>query len=82
MQTLAKVEDHVKNYRPKLLVLSGVPSNRPCLVDFANLLTKRLSLLQFTNIVIDATNDSNNSDNSENKTGVCIIEGHEICSCI
>ena len=75
MQTLAKVEDHVKNYRPKLLVLSGVPSNRPCLVDFANLLTKRLSLLQFTNIVIDATNDSKNS---ENKTGVCIIEGHEM----
>ena len=51
VQTLAKVEDHVKNYRPKLLVLSGEPSDRPCLVDFANLLTKRLSLLQFANVV-------------------------------
>ena len=51
VQTLAKVEDHVKNYRPKLIVLSGDPSHRPCLVDFANLLTKRLSLLQFAQII-------------------------------
>ena len=51
VQTLAKVEDHVKNYRPKLIVLSGEPSTRPCLVDFANLLTKRLSLLQFAQII-------------------------------
>ena len=51
VQTLAKVEDHVKNYRPKLIVMSGDPSSRPCLVDFANLLTKRLSLLQFAQIV-------------------------------
>ena len=51
VQTLAKVEDHVKNYRPKLIVLSGDPSTRPCLVDFANLLTKRLSLLQFAQII-------------------------------
>ena len=43
----------MKNYRPKLLVLSGEPSDRPCLVDFSNLLTKRLSLLQFTNVVLD-----------------------------
>ena len=51
VQTLAKVEDHVKNYRPKLIVLSGDPTTRPCLVDFANLLTKRLSLLQFAQII-------------------------------
>ena len=51
VQTLAKVEDHVKNFRPKLIVLSGDPATRPCLVDFANLLTKRLSLLQFAQII-------------------------------
>ena len=51
VQTLTKVEDHVKNYRPKLIVMSGDPSHRPCLVDFANLLTKRLSLLNLINIV-------------------------------
>ena len=44
----------MKNYRPKLLVLSGDPSERPCLVDFSNLLTKRLSLLQFTNVVLES----------------------------
>lgn len=39
------VEEHVKNYRPQILVLSGIPSARPAIIDFANLLTKRLSLL-------------------------------------
>ena len=47
----------MKNYRPKLLVLSGDPSERPCLVDFSNLLTKRLSLLQFTNVVLESEED-------------------------
>ena len=51
VQTLAKVEDHVKNYRPKLIVLSGCPADRPLLVDFAYLITKRISLLQLIHIV-------------------------------
>lgn len=42
---LNNVEEHVKNYRPQILVLSAMPSNRPQLVDFAHLLTKNLSLL-------------------------------------
>ena len=50
VQTLSKVEDHVKNYRPKLIVLSGSPEARPCLLDFANLITKNLSLLTVTEI--------------------------------
>jgi solute carrier family 12 sodium/potassium/chloride transporter 2 len=33
--------------------LSGPPSDRPCLVDFANLITKRLSLLECVNVVDD-----------------------------
>ena len=45
LQMLTKVEDHVKNYRPKVMVFSGSPGDRPALMDFANLLTKRLSLL-------------------------------------
>jgi hypothetical protein len=45
VQQLNNVEDHVKNYRPQILVLSGVPSFRPPLIDFAYLLTKNLSLL-------------------------------------
>ena len=56
-QMLSKVNDHVKNYRPKIMVLSGDPSDRPGLIDFANLITKRLSLLSTTHIVKDATLD-------------------------
>ena len=37
--------EHVKNYRPKILVFTGVPVHRQPLVDFANLITKKLSLL-------------------------------------
>nr|XP_023024040.1 bumetanide-sensitive sodium-(potassium)-chloride cotransporter [Leptinotarsa decemlineata] len=42
---LNAIEEHVKNYRPQILVLSGMPSARPALVDFAHLLTKNLSML-------------------------------------
>uniref|UniRef100_A0A646QDL3 Solute carrier family 12 member 3 n=1 Tax=Hemiscolopendra marginata TaxID=943146 RepID=A0A646QDL3_9MYRI len=42
---LNQIEEHVKNYRPQILVLSGFPSSRPPLVDFASNITKNLSLL-------------------------------------
>lgn len=45
VQQLNNVEEHVKNYRPQILVLSGLPNTRPILVDFAYMLTKNLSLL-------------------------------------
>lgn len=45
VQQLNYVEEHVKNYRPQILVLAGHPSARPQLVNFAYLLTKKLSLL-------------------------------------
>lgn len=45
VQQLNNVEDHVKNYRPQILVMSGHPSTRPLLVHFAYLLTKNLSLM-------------------------------------
>eukprot|EP00096_Caligus_rogercresseyi_P009884 TRINITY_DN3456_c0_g1_i2.p1 TRINITY_DN3456_c0_g1~~TRINITY_DN3456_c0_g1_i2.p1 ORF type:complete len:771 (-),score=246.82 TRINITY_DN3456_c0_g1_i2:780-3092(-) len=48
---LTKVEDHVKNYRPKIMVMSGSPSSRPTLIDFANLITKRISLLESVEVV-------------------------------
>ena len=47
--TLAETPDHVKNYRPKLLVLSGNPAHRPALVDFGNLITKKVFLI-FNNL--------------------------------
>ena len=48
---LSRVEDHVKNYRPQILVLSGLPSSRPPLVDFAHLITKNVSFLMCGHIV-------------------------------
>lgn len=45
MQRLSRVKDHVKTYRPQILVLTGVPSSRPMLVDFAYSITKSSSLL-------------------------------------
>jgi len=45
VQQLNNVEDHVKNFRPQILVLSGMPSYRPPLIDFAFLITKKTSML-------------------------------------
>uniref|UniRef100_A0A7N8XP61 Solute carrier family 12 member 3 n=1 Tax=Mastacembelus armatus TaxID=205130 RepID=A0A7N8XP61_9TELE len=47
---LNNVEDHVKNYRPQCLVLTGSPSSRPALVDLVNCLTKNLSLMMCGNV--------------------------------
>ena len=43
----------------QIVVLSGPPADRPCLVDFANLITKRLSLLECVHIVKDTTDWKN-----------------------
>lgn len=42
---LQQIDDHVKNYRPQILVLAGTLQNRPPLVDLANLITKHNSLM-------------------------------------
>lgn len=46
------MEEHVKNYRPQILILSGLPGWRPPLVHFANLITKGLSLLVCGHVVL------------------------------
>ncbi|XP_043285167.1 bumetanide-sensitive sodium-(potassium)-chloride cotransporter [Venturia canescens] len=51
VQQLDRVEEHVKNYRPQLLLLSGTPSERMGLVNFAYRITKRQSLLICGNII-------------------------------
>lgn len=53
VQQLSNVEDHVKNYRPQILVLSGMPGYRPPLIDVAYLITKNLSLLICGHILKD-----------------------------
>ncbi|XP_071450086.1 bumetanide-sensitive sodium-(potassium)-chloride cotransporter [Hetaerina americana] len=42
---LSSIGDHVKNYRPQVLLLIGQPADRPPLLDVFNLVTKNLSLL-------------------------------------
>jgi solute carrier family 12 sodium/potassium/chloride transporter 2 len=42
---LANVHEHVKNYQPQILVLSGKPQDRPPLVDLAHLITKNSALM-------------------------------------
>ncbi|XP_072153049.1 bumetanide-sensitive sodium-(potassium)-chloride cotransporter isoform X2 [Bemisia tabaci] len=47
------VSDHVKNYRPQILCLSGMPHHRPALVKFADCITKKCSLL----LAVDLSDD-------------------------
>lgn len=61
VQQLNNVEEHVKNYRPQILVLSGTPNNRPILVDFAYSLTKNVSLLLCGHVVKGNTNHKHQS---------------------
>uniref|UniRef100_A0A671TWU5 Solute carrier family 12 member 3 n=1 Tax=Sparus aurata TaxID=8175 RepID=A0A671TWU5_SPAAU len=48
--SLNHVEEHVKNYRPQCLVLTGPPSSRPALVDLVSCFTKSLSLMMCANV--------------------------------
>lgn len=51
IQQLVQIEEHVKNYRPQILVLTGLPNHRPALVDFAYLICKNNSLMICGNIL-------------------------------
>jgi solute carrier family 12 sodium/potassium/chloride transporter 2 len=42
---LINVHEHVKNYEPQILVLSGKPQDRPPLVDLSHLITKNSALM-------------------------------------
>ncbi|OXU26603.1 hypothetical protein TSAR_006261, partial [Trichomalopsis sarcophagae] len=42
---LNSIDEHVKNYCPQILALSGAPNARPALLHLANLITKNNSLL-------------------------------------
>lgn len=58
VQNLNSVTEHVKNYRPQVLVLTGMPGARPPLVHFTYLITKNLSLMLCGHII---------------KVGICLI---------
>ncbi|XP_043935038.1 solute carrier family 12 member 3 [Protopterus annectens] len=52
---LNEVEDHVKNYRPQCLVLTGAPNTRPALVDFVGTFTKKLCLMVCGNVIMGSS---------------------------
>ncbi|XP_050079227.1 bumetanide-sensitive sodium-(potassium)-chloride cotransporter-like [Anopheles maculipalpis] len=47
------VGDHVKNYHPSVLVLTGKPAHRPALLDLAHQITKNQALLIVGDVVRD-----------------------------
>ncbi|KAM4714893.1 solute carrier family 12 member 3-like [Anableps anableps] len=51
--SLTGVEDHVKNFRPQCLVLTGPPNQRPALVDFVGSFTKHISLMICGDIILE-----------------------------
>lgn len=51
IQELVHIEEHVKNYRPQMLVLSGLPSSRPPLVDFGYSICKHFSMMVCGHVV-------------------------------
>ncbi|XP_013870595.1 solute carrier family 12 member 2 isoform X2 [Austrofundulus limnaeus] len=42
---LSGVEDHIKNFRPQCLVMTGYPNSRPALVDLVHAFTKNVGLM-------------------------------------
>ncbi|XP_067665686.1 solute carrier family 12 member 2-like isoform X1 [Haliotis asinina] len=49
---LVSVEDHIKNFRPQVLVMSGLPENRPALIDFVSHISKKISLMVCANVIV------------------------------
>uniref|UniRef100_A0A8C4E019 Solute carrier family 12 member 3 n=1 Tax=Dicentrarchus labrax TaxID=13489 RepID=A0A8C4E019_DICLA len=56
--SLSGVEDHVKNFRPQCLVLTGPPNQRPALVDFVGSFTKHISLMVCGDIIMVSHSDT------------------------
>ncbi|KAL6118401.1 uncharacterized protein ACO6RY_03208 [Pungitius sinensis] len=62
---LSGVEDHVKNFRPQCLVMTGPPNQRPALVDFVGSFTKKTCLMICGDIIMardKQTRSANDTD--------------------
>ncbi|KAK3849934.1 hypothetical protein Pcinc_043333 [Petrolisthes cinctipes] len=73
---LNMVEEHVKNYRPQLLVLSGEVRSRPPLLHLGHLLTKNISLLVCGHVI--QTGQSQRVRNSLSKQAYTWFNKHKI----
>uniref|UniRef100_A0A8C5S078 Solute carrier family 12 member 2 n=1 Tax=Laticauda laticaudata TaxID=8630 RepID=A0A8C5S078_LATLA len=69
---LTGVEDHVKNFRPQCLVMSGAPNSRPALLHLVHAFTKNVGLMICGHVhrssfqIITFLCHVNNSDHSRN----------------
>ncbi|XP_037531269.1 solute carrier family 12 member 3-like [Nematolebias whitei] len=63
--SLTGVEDHVKNFRPQCLVLTGPPNQRPALVDFVGSFTKHISLMICGDIILEQDRTTRPHDATE-----------------
>ncbi|KAK6056181.1 hypothetical protein COOONC_06314 [Cooperia oncophora] len=54
---LTKDEPHVKNYRPQVLVLSGVPHERLSLIQLGSSITRGASLLLCGNVIYEPSSE-------------------------
>nr|CAD7591528.1 unnamed protein product [Timema genevievae] len=75
---LNHINEHVKNYRPQILVLSGRPYLRPALVDLANLITKSQALMVCGDI--SEKRLSHRSRGSRLRKSISWLENHKIRS--
>ncbi|CAF4290377.1 unnamed protein product, partial [Adineta steineri] len=50
---LDTIQEHVKNFRPQMLVLTGNPINRPALVDLFSLVAHGHSLMICCNVILE-----------------------------
>lgn len=56
--SLSGVEDHVKNFRPQILVLNGSARIRPALLDLANAFTKNFGLCISSEVFVGQTQEA------------------------
>uniref|UniRef100_A0A4W6EEZ6 Solute carrier family 12 member 10, tandem duplicate 1 n=1 Tax=Lates calcarifer TaxID=8187 RepID=A0A4W6EEZ6_LATCA len=63
--SLSGVEDHVKNFRPQCLVLTGPPNQRPALVDFVGSFTKHISLMICGDIIMEQDRHTRSQDSTD-----------------
>ncbi|XP_060526169.1 bumetanide-sensitive sodium-(potassium)-chloride cotransporter [Cylas formicarius] len=75
-QKLNNVGEHVKNYKPQVLVLCGAPKHRPPLLDFANLITKNHSLLIVGDVIEEKISHKGRSRRIQD--GYAFLKGNKI----
>ncbi|CAD5228295.1 unnamed protein product [Bursaphelenchus xylophilus] len=63
---LESMEEHVKNYRPQIMVMTGNPMERTFLVDFVGSITRDKSLMLCANVITKISDDANQYQLLEN----------------